>query len=231
MIDIYKKAYKCSDQKLIVLGEPRHDKIYIPDKSLMEEKFGEDIEESKNILYAPTWRPDGELKLFPFDDMDWEGFIRFLEDKSINIFLRMHPSFQEDLGNYTQKTNHIKILDNNVVEDISDVMGFFDLLITDYSSIHISFLLLEKPVMFLPYDFIDYDRQMGFVDEYDKLTPGPKPKTMKAFQFELNLLLSEDEYYKTSRDKVSMFFNDFSHDNCKMNAKYIVKQIKGGKHG
>ena len=229
LIDIYRKAYKCGRQKLAVLGEPRHDKIYTPDKQLILKQFGEEIEGSKNVLYAPTWRPDGGLKLFPFDDMDWEVFIKFLEENNINIFLRMHPSFQEDLAIYTKKTNRIKVLDNDVVEDISDVMGFFDLLITDYSSIHISFLLLEKPVMFLPYDFIEYDRKMGFVDEYDKLTPGPKPKTMKSFQMELNLLLGDDEYYKTSRSEVSIFFNDFHHNNCKMNAKYIIEEIKGEK--
>jgi len=229
LIDIYMKAYKCTRHKLVVLGEPRHDKIYTPNKSLMKEQFGEDIEESKNILYAPTWRPDGGLKLFPFDDMDWKIFSEFLEDNNINIFLRMHPSFQENLGMYAKNTNRIKILDNRVVEDISDIMGFFDLLITDYSSIYISFLLLEKPVMFLPYDFVVYERQMGFVDNYDALTPGPKPKNMKAFQLELNFLLTNDKYYKTSRNEASRFFNDFHYDNCKMNAQYIVEKIKGGK--
>jgi len=229
LIGIYQKAYKCSEDKLVVAGEPRHDKIYTPDKGLMQERFGNKIEESKNILYAPTWRPDGGLKLFPFDDIDWDDFTRFLEENNINIFLRMHPSFQEDLRGYTQKTKHIKVLDNNVVEDISDVLGFFDLLITDYSSIHISFLLLDKPVMFLPYDFQEYDRQMGFVEEYDMLTPGPKPKTLKVFQNELVLLITDDEYYKTQRDEASRFFNDLHYDNCKMNAEYLIEKIKGGK--
>ena len=229
LMSIYKKAYKCTEDKLVVAGEPRHDKIYTPDKGLMQERFGSKIEESKNILYAPTWRPDGGLKLFPFDDMNWGDFVGFLEDNNINIFLRMHPSFQEDLEIYTKKTKHIKILDNQVVEDVSDVLGFFDLLITDYSSIHISFLLLDKPVMFLPYDFKQYNRQMGFVEEYDRLTPGPKPKTMKAFKSELTRLLADDEYYKIQRDEVSRFFNDFHYDNCKMNAEYIIKKIQEGK--
>ena len=229
LMDIYKKAYMCNEKKLLIAGEPRHDKIYTPDMKLMKIFFGKTVENSKNVLYAPTWRPRGNLKLFPFNDMNWNSFSKFLDDNKINIYLRMHPSFQEDLDFYTKKTSRIKILDNNIVEDISDVMGFFDLLITDYSSIHISFLLLDKPVMFLPYDFQAYDEQMGFIGDYDDLTPGPKPDSMKSFQNELRLLLKDEYYYKEEREKASRFFNDYHDGNCKTNAEFIVKKIEGGK--
>jgi CDP-glycerol glycerophosphotransferase len=215
----------CKENKLVIAGEPRHDKIYAPDNVLMKSTFGENIDNDKNVLYAPTWRPSGELRLFPFNDMDWDVFSAFLEENNINIFLRMHPSFQEDLDTYVKKTNRIKILDNNAVEDISDVMGFFDALITDYSSIHISFLLLNKPVMFLPYDLKEYTEQMGFIDDYDKLTPGPKPSTMADFHEHVKLLLEDDKYYKDERSEVSNFFNNFSHDNCKMNAEEILQTL------
>jgi CDP-glycerol glycerophosphotransferase len=225
LIDIYKKAYKCNEKKLIVLGEPRHDHIFSVDKFVIEQNFGKEVMSERNILYAPTWRPNSILKLFPFSDMEWSSFSEYLEENKINIYLRMHPSFPEDLSFYTSKSKRIKILDNSVVEDISAVLGFFDLLITDYSSIHISFLLLKKPVMFLPYDFDEYDNQMGFIDDYNKLTPGPKPATLKAFQKEITLLLNDHNYYKKERVEISSFFNDYIHENCKMNAKFIIQEL------
>ncbi len=226
LIDIYKKAYRCDESKLAILGEPRHDSIFEAKLSIIEENFGEEVLLEKNVLYAPTWRPNSILKLFPFDEMSWSDFSDYLEKERINLYLRMHPSFPEDLSFYTNQSKRIKILDNTIVEDISDVMGFFDLLITDYSSIHISFLLLEKPVMFLPYDFKEYNERMGFIDDYDKLTPGPKPTTLKRFQDEMKLLLENENYYKDERVKVSYFFNDFTHNNCKMNAEYIIKELE-----
>ena len=225
LIDVYKKAYKCSEKKLAVLGEPRHDSMFAPNFSLIEKNFGKEVASERNVLYAPTWRPDGVLKLFPFEDMSWSSFADYLEKEKINIYLRMHPSFPEDLDFYTTQTSRIKILDNSVVEDISEVIGFFDLLVTDYSSIHISFLLLEKPVMFLPYDFDEYDKQMGFIDDYDKMTPGPKPATLKTFQEEMALLLNDSNYYNEDRVDVSKFFNDYVHENCKMNAEYILEEL------
>jgi len=225
LIEVYKKAYKCSKKKLAVLGEPRHDSMFNPNLSLIEKNFGKKVLSERNVLYAPTWRPNGVLKLFPFEDMSWSSLADYLEKEKINIYLRMHPSFPEDLNFYTTQTSRIKILDNNVVEDISDVIGFFDLLITDYSSIHISFLLLEKPVMFLPYDFDEYNKQMGFIDDYDKMTPGPKPAILKTFQEEMALLLNDCNYYNEDRVEVSKFFNDYVHENCKMNAEYILEEL------
>jgi len=221
----YMRAYKCEKEQLVIAGEPRNDKMFVPDILLIHKIYGDDILKETNILYAPTWRKEGSLKLFPFDDMEWESFSSFLEQSDINIFLRMHPSFQENLEFYTSKTNRIKILDNSVVEDINDVIGIFDLLITDYSSIHIGFLLLERPVLFLPYDFADFDRSMGFIRPYNELTPGPKPATLVKFQKEIKSLLEDKTYYKKEREEVSDFFSDHKTDNCKMNAEFIIKKL------
>ena len=229
LIPTYRDAYKCSTEQLIVLGEPRSDRLFSPNTQKLKDFFGSNVLKDNNVLYAPTWRKDTDIQLFPFDDMDWSDFDQFLNKHNINIFLRLHPSYENSLSTYLEKSKRIKILDMKVVEEISDILGVFDLLITDYSSIHISFLLLDKPVMFLPYDFELYSDQVGFIGDYDELTPGPKPDSMKSFQNELRLLLKDDNYYKEEREKASGFFNDYHYDNCKMNVKFIVEKIEGGK--
>ncbi len=48
-----------------------------------------------------------------------------------------------------------------------------DLLITDYSSIYFDYLLLDKEIVFYPFDYEKYintDREFYF--DYDALTPG-----------------------------------------------------------
>ena len=68
-----------------------------------------------------------------------------------------------------------RILDvSNQVYDTQELLLETDILITDYSSIYIDFMLLNRPILFYAYDYEQYlqeDRQMYFI--YDEVTPGP----------------------------------------------------------
>jgi CDP-glycerol glycerophosphotransferase len=56
-----------------------------------------------------------------------------------------------------------------------------DLLVTDYSSIYFDFLLLDRPIIFFPYDLERYfSRDRQFLFSYDELTPGAKVITETA---------------------------------------------------
>ena len=88
------------------------------------------------------------------------------------------------------------------------MLGMFDLLITDYSSIYIDYLLTDKPLMFLPYDRERYLDGRGMNFEYDEVTPGPKPETMKDFIREIRSLISGEDSWKSERDRVNLKFNE-----------------------
>ncbi len=225
LVNVAQDVFRCKKNQMVVLGEPMNDVVYTPNIPFMQQTFGNDILEDTNILYAPTWRQNTRLQLFPFVNMDFRKLSDFLEKNKMNIFLRLHPSFEEDLSVYTKHSNRIKIIDTPVLEDINEVIGCFDLVITDYSSIHIGYLLLHKPVMFLPYDFEKYNENMGFVMPYEKLAPGPKPKTLEEFISEVDKLTQNSDYMLEDRKKVSKIFNDYTIDNCKMNADYVVSKL------
>ncbi len=222
---IGEEMFACGKSRIVTLGEPMTDAVFTPDIELLKEKFGNDITEKKNVLYMPTWRPEGGLELFPFADKNIEDLVKFLEEHNINLHLRLHPQFEEDISFYTDKSNNIKVLNSSVAPDVNDVIGFFDLVITDYSSGHLGYLLTYKPVMFLPYDLEEYEKRVGFVLPYDEITPGPKPNTMKEFIVEIEKLLSDKNYYLEERKIVSEIFNKYSRDNSKMNAEFIIKEL------
>ena len=220
------KMFDCKKSQIAILGEPMNDRIFNPNEKLFKKIFGEDILEQQNILYAPTWRQDGSLKLFPFDDMNWDEFILFLEENNINIFLRMHPSYEEDLSFYTNKTANIKIMDSKAVEDVNEVIALFDMVITDYSSVYAGYLLLHKPLLFLSYDLEEYAQNTGFVLPYDKATAGPKPQTMVAFKNEISKLLNDETYFLEERQEASILFNGTNSDNnSKQVAQFIIKKL------
>lgn len=98
-----------------------------------------------NILYAPTWRPFSETELFPFEDFDLDDLAQFLESNNIMIHLRIHPKFETLIDSRLRTTKGINLLSKLVIDDINPILGSFDLLITDYSSIYIDYLLTQKP--------------------------------------------------------------------------------------
>jgi CDP-glycerol glycerophosphotransferase len=217
--------FDCKEEQIVILGDPMNDKVYTPNKDLIKKFFGEDVFSEQNILYMPTWRQDGSLKLFPFDDLDFDDLISFLEENKINIYLRMHPSFEEDLTFYTDLSSRLKILDTLKVEDINEVIGFFDMVITDYSSGHIGYMLTQKPLLFLPYDLDAYENRMGFVVPYEESTPGPKPTTLKEFKVEVKRLLTKTDYYLNDRKKAIKIFNKYKENNTKMVVEFIMKTL------
>jgi len=211
--------------KIKIMGQARNDALHSPDITLVNKVINKSLQ-SKNILYAPTWRAFGETKIFPFAEMDFIQLAKFLEDNNINIFLRLHPNFEASIPEEVTDLSRITILSSSQVPEINDVLGAFDLLITDYSSIYIDYLVTHKPIMFLPYDYEEYESKIGFTIPYNEYAPGPKPKTQAEFESELNKLLFDNHYYKKERISVNKILNHFNKDNCKQNADFILKQLK-----
>ena len=53
----------------------------------------------------------------------------------------------EELETYN---NRIISANQDKFEDVMELLKYVDVLITDYSSIYIDFLLLDRPIIFLP---------------------------------------------------------------------------------
>ncbi|MEM8201763.1 CDP-glycerol glycerophosphotransferase family protein, partial [Morganella morganii] len=111
-------------------------------------------------------------------------------------------------------------------EEIMDVMPHFDLLITDYSSIYFDFLLLNKPIIFLPYDIETYQSQVGLNFDYNFSTPGPKPKTQNEFIHEIHQSLTNNEYFLEKRELINNYFNQVKYGSSKLIYDYIVNNLR-----
>ena len=212
-------------KRIFTNGQPRLDSIFEKKEDILNRVFK--VEKNmKNILYAPTWRQDSETKLFPFSDFNEKEIENFLEDNKINIFLRVHPDFETEIDEKLLKIKGIYVLNSKVVKDISEYLSCFDLLITDYSSIFIDYLLLDKPILFLPYDFENYNEEIGFTVDYMSHTPGPKSYTFKSFKNEIIELLNNNEYFYKERIKDKTFYNLYTDNkNCERVSKFILENL------
>lgn len=179
---------------------------------------------TKNILYAPTWRPYDETKLFPFDDLNVVNINQYLEEENAVIYLRLHPNFESKIDE-SLLSDRVKLLTKKNIDDINEILGEFDLLITDYSSIYIDFLLTNKPIIFLPYDQDLYSEIIGFSIDYDKYTPGPKPKMTDEFLRELSLLLNDRNYFSEARKQVNAELNYICENPAEQNKDLILSLL------
>ena len=95
-----------------------------------------------------------------------------------------------------------------------DYINCFDALITDYSSIYLDYMLLERPIIFLPYDLQDYESTVGFTMDYEENTPGPKPATMQDFLQTLFDIKNTPEPFTTKIHELNKKLNSPDKNAC-----------------
>lgn len=226
LVPVMAKSFQISEDRLRVWGQPRNDCIFAPPdrKQILEDVYPDLPEYKKVVLYAPTFRDYGNTRLFPFEDFDKKVFEDFLEQEKILLLLRLH--IKEAAAADAYVSSRIRRFGSEEAGDVTGMLGMFDLLITDYSSIYIDYLLTDKPLMFLPYDRERYLDGRGMNFDYDEVTPGPKPETMKEFMMEIKEFMNGEDSWKKERDRVNLKFNEVK-EPCSSNiCNQVLLEIK-----
>lgn len=226
LVPVMAKSFQVSEDRLRVWGQPRNDCIFAPPdrKQILEDVYPDLPEYKKVVLYAPTFRDYGNTRLFPFEDFDKKVFEDFLEQEKILLLLRLH--IKEAAAADAYVSSRIRRFGSEEAGDVTGMLGMFDLLITDYSSIYIDYLLTDKPLMFLPYDRERYLDGRGMNFYYDEVTPGPKPETMKEFMMEIKEFMNGEDSWKKERDRVNLKFNEVK-EPCSSNiCNQVLLEIK-----
>jgi len=209
----------------VVTGYPRNDQLINPDKEAVKkwDSFCNSHQQfNKTILYAPSWRVNNKkTSFFPFDDFSSDELYEHLEKNKILLLIRPHikdlqdhPETKKLLQSLTSKSPYIELAVSDDFLDVNDLLPFIDLLITDYSSIYHDYLLLNRPIMFIPYDFEEFSKQNGLVYDYFKDLPGPAVNSFIDFIHYLNMSKNGFDPYKKERkslsEKIHSYFDDQS---------------------
>ena len=105
-------------------------------------------QDKKIILYAPTFRDEAKYNDV-FDFLDLKRFNERLGSEYV-LALRLHPKIKNFYqGDISSEEGYIDVSD---WESEQELMLISDMLITDYSSIMIEFVALDKPAVFFTYD-------------------------------------------------------------------------------
>jgi CDP-glycerol glycerophosphotransferase (TagB/SpsB family) len=193
--------------RIWITGLPRTDYLLNPKIQNPEILKNHPYLEKKIILYAPTWREYGyKTQFFPFKDFDAKKIEDFLEQNDAYILIRGH---KEDIKrNSLNKEFDIfsieRVLPAEQAQfpDVNQLLPFVDQLVTDYSSILVDFLLLNRPVCFLPYDLEQYNSYKGILLDYEKTTPGAKAFTQEEFLNHLKIYMEKPQTDEKWRQEV-----------------------------
>jgi CDP-glycerol glycerophosphotransferase (TagB/SpsB family) len=207
---VFSKAYP--SRYIFEGGLPRNDALFGgPDRQVFSGKDGEEYERingkkgsgKKIVLYMPTFRDKGKGAFYE-NVLDVRELSVFAEIHGIHFLVKYHQleraKFRDEvLGGITNITFFYD------VKDIYPFLPLVDVLITDYSSIYFDYLLLDRPVVFFPYDLEIYlEKERGLIFDYDDLTPGPKCFTQEELLGRLKeILVDGRDYFKEKRAEVA----------------------------
>ena len=190
------KIYGTSTDKIIINGFPRNDCI---------QRASND---SRKILYAPTWRKEGKTRLMPCEPREEKELSRVLEKYDYTLYLRHHPLFEQLEELKGKLPNRVELFSQHECTDINERIHEFEGLITDYSSIFIDSLFSGAKQAFYPYDLDDFERDVGFLFSYKENIPGPIISCLDDFDTFLSSLTQKIEEKEKIKKMKSFFFDD-----------------------
>ncbi len=154
----------------------------------------------KVAVYLPTFRDTGRDAITD-KILDIEVLDRFCREKRLLMIFKFH-SWGMIKDSQTRasiaKAGNILIYDNT--RDIYPLLPLTDVMISDYSSVYMDYLLLDRPVVFFTYDLDDYlKNERDFYFSYDELTPGLKCRDQNELQQGLTRCLVGDDGFSAAR--------------------------------
>lgn len=212
---LYNSRYHIPSSKYIALGAPRNDYLFssIPDPYHKEYK--------KVILYAPTFRESYDnakpLKIdFWLKGFRGNEFHKFLVEHGYLLIWKLHPNEEKRWANFDQSefpSNLVTLTDKKLRDmgvDFYQLLSLTDTLVTDYSSIYADYLLLDRPMVFVPADEEIYNEQRGLLlNPYDVWMPGPKCRDQEQLQDEISRSLEDTAYFQHERQFLRGVFHRF----------------------
>ena len=168
--DIYRHAFRVDESHILNLGQPRNDCFF--DGSMHRKKYGSK-EYKKLITYMPTMRNMGKDVIDLNKLMDLPAIDRLCKENDALFLIKKHFAHRNETTNLEGFENVIDMTTTAI--DSQELLFNTDILITDYSSCYIDYMLLNRQIIFYAYDLHDYlakDREMYF--QYDDVTPGVK---------------------------------------------------------
>lgn len=160
------KSYGINEQNIIKSGQPRN--------SILINYNDNDVNRIKNtyykqfciptdkkiITYLPTFRKTKQntFHFFDLSNSQKKKLFKILKKHDAIIIQKVHNSDFTNIKKHKNDniSNYVYFIDNQINIDVQELLLISDILITDYSSCFIDYVLLNKPIIHFIYDYVEY---------------------------------------------------------------------------
>ena len=218
-----KKAFHLAKKENFwVTGLPRNDFLKM-DENNLPHSYQKELNslrvikrDKRLILYAPTYREvQSGGRQYEFTELELVQLNEYLIKANAILGLRYHiyrkPNSYEKLLSF----ENIIEISEEMVSDVRLIIRESDLIITDYSSLYVDALYIDKPCLSFSYDYDHYMKnQRGFFYDFDSIFPGKICKSFDILMCELYKNVnfnrqSSNEIVKINKIKKTLFkYND-----------------------
>lgn len=218
--DIINKAMK--NHNIFVTGQPRTDAFLHLDRDGIRAKYGIS-NESYVITYMPTHRSYGAGEPSPHLFIDNEDAKNYFKKNNIVVVWKQHINM---LKKYKQldADNCFKELSFDYLVDPQELLFISDILITDWSSCFIDYMLLRRPILFFHYDNYEKDDNDLYFGAEVLSKVGLISKTEDKLLIDIKQTREHKYSEKQDMDwkKLNEFYDDKSCERCYNQLKQIL---------
>lgn len=196
-------AFEVESSLLWTDGYPRNDALFSEVQEDIIKRYREQFPTAKFIIYMPTHRLN-ERKGTPFNGFegfgfDQETFFQILEEQDYVFFNKGH--FYDSGAQIGMSNPRFLNVTDKDFDNLYTFVKDMDMLMTDFSSIYIDYLLVKKPIILAPFDYDDYissERPLYF--DYNDL------EGVKATNWDdVFTILRQRTYFNPTDEQISRF--------------------------
>ena len=225
---LHAKDMGLRDNQILVTGLPKEDFLFRPMQD-WKERFN--IPHAKiYVFWLPTWRESHfagqptETTLNIATGLPIFSTFKSLDElnkKLCNIntvlIIKPHP-MQKDLNISCDKFTNILMLHNNALANqcvfINELLGYADALISDYSSVAVDYMLLDRPIAFTLDDCAEYTVSRGFHwSNIRQWLPGEELFTTEDFFRFITDVYNGKDNSQAKRHALMPYFHSFADGN------------------
>ncbi|WPR71616.1 CDP-glycerol glycerophosphotransferase family protein [Flavobacterium sp. NG2] len=187
--------------------------------------------DKKLILYAPTYRQTaavGSSEYYQFTDEEIKKLVVILKDNNAILGIRLHYFRHSDtLFNIEKYIDDEFIFDlgHTKIPEIAPLIREADFVVSDYSSVFIEAMYLNKSVIAFAYDFEHYSKEQdGVLYDFKMVFPGDIVSNYDELLSSLDVALQTNEENSNERYRNAQRF--FYKHRDTSNSKRVVEMVK-----
>ncbi len=211
-------------ERFVITGYPRNDNLLVAPYNENMEGLRQKYNDCKFIIYMPTHRNFGKDGNKHINVEELKRVDKLLCEKNIVMVYKPHIHELKNFVEYENDfSNIILAKEQDEWGDVYSYIHYFDLLISDYSSILTDFMCTGNPVVLFPYDIDDYINGDAGLNEYFWRIPGgPMGYNWNEVLAHTEALL-ENDTWQEEREKCRQ---EYHYYNDGKNCERVYQMIK-----